>query len=225
VTSVVTISRLITRIATNVRFFYDPKEFEAFFPRYVLDRMEREWRHNAMSPATRQTVTIDNAPKELIPFPSATDLPIVVAARMSMSFPFLFSAIPLYRVAIRDLKAAQNAGPFPIASKTWFSDGGLSSNMPIHFFDGPIPRWPTFALNLRGFPISPKPAADNFATAVEANPNNDQQKVFSACDYDPELDAYPNDLDKPLNGRTALMHSSDSLSRSWMQCATGMITR
>ena len=30
----------------------------------------------------------------------------------------------------------------------WFSDGGVSSNFPIHLFDGPLPVWPTFAINL-----------------------------------------------------------------------------
>jgi hypothetical protein len=30
----------------------------------------------------------------------------------------------------------------------WFSDGGISSNFPLHMFDAPLPRWPTFAINL-----------------------------------------------------------------------------
>lgn len=30
----------------------------------------------------------------------------------------------------------------------WFSDGGISSNFPIHLFDAPVPTWPTFAINL-----------------------------------------------------------------------------
>lgn len=30
----------------------------------------------------------------------------------------------------------------------WFSDGGISSNFPVHLFDAPLPVWPTFAINL-----------------------------------------------------------------------------
>jgi len=30
----------------------------------------------------------------------------------------------------------------------WFSDGGISSNFPLHMFDAPMPRWPTLAINL-----------------------------------------------------------------------------
>ncbi len=70
-------------------------------------------------------------------FPAAENVPIVVATRMSMSFPVLFCALPLYAL---DSNARMQ--------KLWFSDGGLSSNFPIHFFDSPLPRWPTFAIDL-----------------------------------------------------------------------------
>jgi hypothetical protein len=32
------------------------------------------------------------------------------------------------------------------------SDGGISSNFPIHFFDALLPRWPTFGLDLQPYP-------------------------------------------------------------------------
>jgi len=70
-------------------------------------------------------------------FPAAESVPIVVATRMSMSFPVLFCAFPLYAL---DANGRMQ--------KLWFSDGGLSSNFPIHFFDSPLPRWPTFAIDL-----------------------------------------------------------------------------
>jgi hypothetical protein len=70
-------------------------------------------------------------------FPAAESVPIVVATRMSMSFPVLFCALPLY--ALDEDGCMQTL---------WFSDGGLSSNFPIHFFDSPLPRWPTFAIDL-----------------------------------------------------------------------------
>jgi hypothetical protein len=43
------------------------------------------------------------------------------------------------------------AGKPPLAEHCWFSDGGLSSNFPLQFFDAPFPRWPTFAIELDGF--------------------------------------------------------------------------
>ncbi len=70
-------------------------------------------------------------------FPAADKVPIIVATRMSMSFPVLFCAFPLY--------ALDATG---VMQQLWFSDGGLSSNFPIHFFDSPLPRWPTFAIDL-----------------------------------------------------------------------------
>src|SRR5207247_10138276 len=64
-----------------------------------------------------------------------------LAARMSLSFPVLLSEIPLWAIDIETNTWAQCC----------FSDGGITSNFPIHFFDGPIPRWPTFGLNLGPF--------------------------------------------------------------------------
>ena len=62
-------------------------------------------------------------------------------ARMSASLPFLLSAVPLYAVHItHDDKFSLKC--------CWFSDGGLASGLPLHFFDAPIPSRPTFAINL-----------------------------------------------------------------------------
>ena len=39
-----------------------------------------------------------------------------------------------------------------VAEELWFSDGGITSNFPVHFFDSPLPRWPTVSLNLGQHP-------------------------------------------------------------------------
>lgn len=75
--------------------------------------------------------------------PDADKLPILVAARMSLSFPVLLQAVPLFR--IRD---SQNGSPGPALCRVWFSDGGLTSNFPIHFFDALLPTRPTFGVTL-----------------------------------------------------------------------------
>jgi predicted acylesterase/phospholipase RssA len=36
--------------------------------------------------------------------------------------------------------------------QNWFSDGGIASNFPIHFFDAWLPRRPTFGVNLVSLP-------------------------------------------------------------------------
>lgn len=70
------------------------------------------------------------------------DLPIVVAARLSMSCPVLFQNIPLI-----GFNLDQNAEDIDLV-RLWFSDGGIGSNFPIHLFDKSIPRWPTFGLKI-----------------------------------------------------------------------------
>jgi predicted acylesterase/phospholipase RssA len=77
-------------------------------------------------------------------FPSPSQLPLVVGARMSLSFPGLISAVPLWRcdftLATQDERSKLR--------RCLFSDGGLSSNFPIHFFDRMLPGRPTFAISL-----------------------------------------------------------------------------
>jgi predicted acylesterase/phospholipase RssA len=70
------------------------------------------------------------------------DLPIVVAARLSMSCPVLFQNIPMI-----GFNLDKNAEDIDLV-RLWFSDGGIGSNFPIHLFDKPIPRWPTFGLKI-----------------------------------------------------------------------------
>jgi len=74
----------------------------------------------------------------------------VVATRMSLSFPLLISAVPLYAVDFSRTQKVDADGR-PIADRCWFSDGGLCSNLPLHFFDAPLPTRPTFAINLKPF--------------------------------------------------------------------------
>jgi predicted acylesterase/phospholipase RssA len=85
----------------------------------------------------------------LFRLPDNENLPILVATRMSLSFPGLLSAVPLYRVDYR-IDRNQNSDTYDtrVGTKVWFSDGGICSNFPLNFFDSPVPRWPTFGLNL-----------------------------------------------------------------------------
>jgi predicted acylesterase/phospholipase RssA len=70
------------------------------------------------------------------------DLPVLVATRMSLSFPVLFKAVPLY--AIHNEKPPRG----PVMRRCWFADGGICSNFMIHQFDAVVPNWPTFGIAL-----------------------------------------------------------------------------
>jgi hypothetical protein len=85
--------------------------------------------------------------KRLRPLPADRHLPVVVAARMSLSFPVLISAVPLYAVDFTRKRPREQHYP----ERCWFSDGGICSNFPVHFFDAPLPTRPTFAINLRTY--------------------------------------------------------------------------
>lgn len=80
---------------------------------------------------------------DLYKLPVGRDFPVALAARMSLSFPGLIAAVPLYRY---DDQLGDREARF--MRRCLFSDGGISSNFPIHFFDAPMPRRPTFGITL-----------------------------------------------------------------------------
>ena len=88
-------------------------------------------------------------------FPSPNDLPVLVAARMSLAFPLLFAAVPVHvrDFANAELQRATGATPAIQNRRILFADGGISSNFPIHLFDALLPGRPTFALSLDNLPL------------------------------------------------------------------------
>ncbi len=82
--------------------------------------------------------------------PRAPDLPVLLGVRLSMSFPFLISAVKLFECPAWEPKAPDAAQPRP--SPCWFSDGGITSNFPVASFDSPLPARPTFCINLADLP-------------------------------------------------------------------------
>lgn len=151
---------------SEARFWFLREEFDRLFPRSVVDWL----------------VADAGAPEQVdgrlyYRLPPEGHLPVLVATRMSLSFPLLISAVPLHEPARHSAPAQGNraepgrggknvadsmeglasggqqgtiAAGSSIAGyrRCWFSDGGISSNFPIHLFDAALPRWPTFAINL-----------------------------------------------------------------------------
>lgn len=105
--------------------FFRADEFEKLFPAAVVEHMKRH---------------ADDCGDGFRPLPPPDELPVVVAVRMSLSFPILLTAVPLYAV---DYNSREQT-----LERCWFSDGGIASNFPIHFFDRLLPQWPTFGIDL-----------------------------------------------------------------------------
>lgn len=176
-------------------WLFDPEEFRALFPEEVVEWMEK---HPPPMPDGYTAAAVQESrmrralalPK--LPLPASEDLPVIVATRMSLSFPVLLSAVPLWNLDMthpankaldewRKWAKEQGADWDPLAKprsewpqdgqpdqdplfeRAWFSDGGISSNFPVHFFDSLIPRWPTFAINLRPFAPGQEPDEEDEA--------------------------------------------------------------
>jgi predicted acylesterase/phospholipase RssA len=133
--------------------FFDPDDMRTMFPEHVVawmvararpPRNEREAKHFAAYGPHR------------LPLPAAADLPVIVATRMSLAFPVLLSAVPMYTFD----PATLHGEATPTLEPCWFSDGGISSNFPVTMFDSALPRWPTFAIDLEPFPPGRERDAD-----------------------------------------------------------------
>ncbi len=123
--------------------YFKPDEMRALFPERVVSWLVL---HARASDTAEQF--------GLCALPNPRDLPVVVAVRLSLSFPLLVSAVKLYTVD--RTRPTEQQAPEPC----WFSDGGMTSNFPVHFFDAPLPHRPTFAINLRGFRASDEQSED-----------------------------------------------------------------
>lgn len=130
------------------RDYWDPEEFREFFPERIVSWMLAHSEPYADGKRYR--------------LPPAERMPVIVAVRMSLSFPLLISAVPLWSAdfsRLRNKELERESKPAEL-ERSWYSDGGICSNFPVHFFDSPLPRWPTFAINLRPFHPDFRPSSD-----------------------------------------------------------------
>jgi predicted acylesterase/phospholipase RssA len=122
------------------RFVFEKGEWARIFPERVMAFLTTQ--------CDRFTPPAGEA-GEYYHFPDLARLPLIVGARMSLSFPLLISAVPLWR---RDFTLLEEAERNKLR-RCLFSDGGLSSNFPIHFFDRLLPNTPTFAISLDDYDV------------------------------------------------------------------------
>jgi len=118
---------------TNIYMFKE-SEWKALFPARIFDYI------------VAHTNPVDGSDGYRW-LPRTPHMPVVVAVRLSLSFPILLTAVPLYArdYTLLDTDARR------VPRRCWFSDGGICSNFPIHFFDSIWPRWPTFGITLENF--------------------------------------------------------------------------
>ncbi|ROP44994.1 patatin-like phospholipase family protein [Pseudokineococcus lusitanus] len=170
--------------------YADPAELRRLLPERVVAWVEAHPPPLPADPAERLARRVRDAQlRPLVPLPAASDWPVVLAVRASLSFPLLLSAVPFRTVdvlasadAARRVAAvvgevlagdvlpspgpaadgrsgpddaalaavlARVAGAAPTTRRVWTSDGGVTSNFPIHFFDTAAPVRPTFGVTLR----------------------------------------------------------------------------
>jgi hypothetical protein len=164
------------------QYWFNPDEWGDLFPPYIVRWLQQHPPQVTGGPAAQfRTALLRRQAGKLRPLPAAEDLPIIVATRMSLSFPTLISAVPLYAVdfTLTANRAATDAAaqwrqtnpngtveealaalPAPEFALNWFSDGGICSNLPVHFFDRALPTRPTFAIDLTPYPPGRAPSGD-----------------------------------------------------------------
>jgi deferrochelatase/peroxidase EfeB/predicted acylesterase/phospholipase RssA len=122
------------------RLFFRVDDLKPYFPQPILNHLVGYARPYHPQSLSDPEVSVET--EQYLELPT-DQLPIVVAARLAMSFPLLISAVPLWAI---DYEAPINMRGF---ARCWMSDGGLCSNFPIHLFDSFVPKWPTFGIALQ----------------------------------------------------------------------------
>jgi predicted acylesterase/phospholipase RssA len=180
-------------------YFFDPDEMRRLFPERIVSWMERNARESTISlpPGSR-----------LVPLPLAAELPVVVATRMSLSFPLLISAVPLHAI---DWAISRPDEQRP--ERNWFSDGGITSNFPVHFFDSPLPRWPTFAITLEPYPRSAAEHRDP-AASVWMPSGNEEGIASRWISWDEK---------RPLGRLAAFLRAILDTMQNWMDNAQSTV--
>lgn len=141
-------------------FFYEPAAWRRLFPAHVMDALA------AAAPARPEVAGEEQAwseedaaaaahPRHLRRLPEPHLLPVIVSVRMSLSFPLLISAVPLWTI-----RRGGEQTETPEFRRVWFTDGGFCSNFPVHLFDAPLPTRPTFCIDLGGFADGAEPSTD-----------------------------------------------------------------
>lgn len=125
----------------EVRLYFCASELAELLPPCVVQHLLAKARAPSGSAAEIAALDAELKRTGLTRLPLMADLPVLLAVRMSLSFPVLLCPIPLY------LRTFEAGSAFQLR-RVWFSDGGIISNFPIHYFDSLVPTRPTFGITL-----------------------------------------------------------------------------
>ncbi|WP_298134931.1 patatin-like phospholipase family protein [Micropruina sp.] len=145
------------------QLWFDPDDLAGLTPARVIAAM------TAGATPLRVRALATGAEISLYPFPQPWDLPVVFATRASLALPGLFQAVRLYELregstpvrtefgarlgrGATELRWPGADGAAQVAQELWLTDGGVTSNFPIHLFDSPLPLWPTVGIDLGSHP-------------------------------------------------------------------------
>lgn len=142
-------------------FYFDPAEIGRVVPPAVAGWMREQAEE-----------TLELGGKTLHKVPGAA-MPVLLATRMSLAVPGLLASVPLYEPR-EDVRRGY--------AEHWFSDGAVTSNFPVHFFDALLPGHPTFGLDLMG---APDPELEAVVDDASADPTL-RQVYLPAGPGDPE---------------------------------------
>ncbi len=167
-------------------FIFNEGDMRRLFPDYVVNHLIQRTRSDGLFLELKKRL-----PPGYHFFPLAREMPVALAARMSLAVPLFISAIPLYTISAKGYRAyeqnrstdgwqldayhSRNTGekdqPNNDLLLHYFSDGGTASNFPIHFFDSWLPTRPTFGIELTSMPATAVNTA-NGAAQPDSNEGN-----------------------------------------------------
>jgi len=181
-------------------FLFNADEWRRFFPEAVVAHLVRHAYRSGR-------VSLRGLPGYHF-LPAGDLLPVVVATRLSLSFPLLLSALPLYTIATEAFRRADGrvvALAVGDLHRNWFSDGGIASNFPIHFFDAWLPTRPTFGIKLTAFPADAAAATGDMRTRTDTTPGGAELPEEA-------IDARP----APASGAVVLPRANEALPPEWV---------
>lgn len=179
----------------NLHAFHED-EFRRLFPCHVVKHM--------VDHSSKVTDEWGDPSGKLHYFRS-DDLPMVVLARMSLSFPGLISAVPLHRV---DFTLVRLDGDRKI-QRCLFSDGGISSNFPVHFFDRFLPQTPTFGIALSEYDID------------RTKPNEEDRRITLPTAPDSAGRLLPT---RPFSGLVGFVMAMFDSAKDWQDSLQSVLT-
>src|SRR6266849_489947 len=173
-------------------FLFKESDMHILFPDYIVD-------HMVIFAARSPIISTDKLPIGYHFLPDEEHLPVVVGARMNLSFPILMSAVPLYTINVLAFQRIKDGTQSEVHETdlqvNWFGDGEICTHLPIDFFDSWLPKWPTFGINLISMPAkwfeyeNQQPVSSpNLSTAGPADVDPERLSKASLSALDPNYE-------------------------------------